>query len=134
MRIVADLDRVDVLSALAETLEAPRSRSLLQAGATVLGRVLRDPVVLTKALGRCAPHEQYARRALMVALGLVGAQPSIEGPPSDEADVRALLTGIAVSGAADAVDLIEGLSREGVGLSTIAARRLRTGFPLTSAE
>lgn len=134
VRIVADLDRVDVLSALAETLEAPRSRSLLQAGATVLGRVLRDPVVLTKALGRCAPHEQYARRALMVALGLVGAQPSIEGPPSDEADVRALLTGIAVSGAADAVDLIEGLSREGVGLSTIAARRLRTGFPLTSAE
>lgn len=133
-RIVADVDRVDVLSALAETLEAHRSRSLLQAGATVLGRVLRDPVVLIQALGRCAANEQYARRALVVALGLVGARPPIESSAGDEADVRAMLTAIAVSGAPDAVDLIEWLARAGVGLAATAGRRLRAGFPLTPAE
>jgi hypothetical protein len=133
-RVVADVDRVDVLTALAETLEAPRSRSLLQAGALVLGRVLRDPVVLAQAFQRCAPHELYARRALLVALGLVGVVPPHAGLLGDEADGRALVTALAVSGDPASSDLLDGIARDRMPLAVMAARRLRTGFPLTAGE
>lgn len=58
---------VDVMTAMEKKLEAPRSTNLMLVSAAVLGRVLRDPVVLEEARRQYGANDHYARRAILVA-------------------------------------------------------------------
>lgn len=67
----------------------------------ILGYVLRDASVLRATLEALTPGDFIFRRALVVALGLLGAVVPVEmalGDPRDEMDVEAFVLGASLAG------------------------------------
>ncbi|GLC28287.1 hypothetical protein [Roseisolibacter agri] len=73
---VGVLDRADALLGLFAALPLPRAAALLDHGHAALGHVLRDRAVLEDLLARTPPAAAASRRALVVALGMIGAAPA----------------------------------------------------------
>jgi hypothetical protein len=69
---LSHLDRADALLLLFMRFRASRTRVLLRSAGLVLGEVIRDAELLRDWLRRTSPSDGWARRALLVALGLVG--------------------------------------------------------------
>jgi hypothetical protein len=83
---LAVLDRVEALLAVWELFRVPRATALLSAGAQALGEVFRDSSWVRHLLETTREGEAYTRRALVVALGLLGSPPVFESAVPDRSD------------------------------------------------
>lgn len=79
---LAVVDRVDAISDLVHHLVAARAASLVNAAAGLLGHVMRDAATVTELLDgldrESTPRNGAARRAVVVALGMLGAEVEAE--------------------------------------------------------
>lgn len=92
---LALLDRVDGWLGLYGAPRLTTTPALLEAGAQVLGQVLRDAGRLADRLDALPAHEDFSCRALAVALGLLGMPESFDvacpdGENGDDAAAWAL--------------------------------------------
>jgi hypothetical protein len=100
---MAFLDAPDALLELAQQAHLPRLQALMLDARKVLGLVLRDPSPLRAALLALDSREGVARRAVVVALGLIGAPPELElaVPRADGADDTAAYLAALILGERD---------------------------------
>jgi hypothetical protein len=80
------IDRVDALLLIFRALSLPRTATLLAAAQGVLGGVVRDAAVLAGLLAGVPTRAGEARRALVVALGLLGVVTDLEVAVPDPTD------------------------------------------------
>jgi DNA mismatch endonuclease (patch repair protein) len=66
--------------------DAHTTNALLAAGKAALGLVVRDAPLLGELLAGLSPRDAMARRALLVALGLLGVTPDLDLAKLDRAD------------------------------------------------
>lgn len=95
----ARIDRVDALLALFRALSLPRTTSLFSMADLILGAVVRDPWAIAHCLKTCA-RDALTRRALVVALGLLGSEPAFELAVPDSSnteDVRAYVLALVLT-------------------------------------
>lgn len=79
---LARLDRVDTLAELWQLFPVPRTRALLTSAQLLLGHVLRDGDLVASVLRLTPPPKAADRRAMTVALGMLGVVPE-RGDPLD---------------------------------------------------
>lgn len=72
------IDRVDLMIIAHQTVGLPTASALLRSGMATLGHVVRDATPFRAALEALPPGEAPARRALLVALALLGEAPPPE--------------------------------------------------------
>lgn len=66
------IDRVDGIAAIISCLPITRANALVSSATLLLGTVLRDPAPIRALLAALGPADHTARRAAIVALGLLG--------------------------------------------------------------
>lgn len=134
------LDRADALLAIFGRFRASRTRVLLRTARLLLGEVIRDVGLLREWLRGLTADEGVARRAIIVALGLLGeAVPVEEAVPdpadADDASAWVLATVLAEPDAAE-VALDEGsewVVDAAAHVLVTAQARVRIGYPFSAA-
>lgn len=115
------LDRPDALLLLARECHLPLLNALLASARLALGEVLRDAPMLTQLTTELAAHEHDARRALCMALALLGSVPEVETVWPEPSSAESAVLYVA------AVCLAVDEAQERIRLLTAADRRARGG-------
>lgn len=96
------LDRVEVLVCIHTCVGLPGALALIHSALALMGHVLRDAAVIRRVLDEIRLGEAPARRALVVALGLLGESVSFEtgvSDPNDPLDIEAYILASTLVGA-----------------------------------
>lgn len=105
------LDRVDALTGLFQLFPVPRANALLASAQMVLGGVLRDADVLTVVLGLLPRSARYVRRALVIALGLLGRRVEFKDFVGETWDAEDVAAWVLAAGLADPAEALSELHR-----------------------
>lgn len=135
------LDRPDVMATLFELFRLPRTTSLMRDAQMCLGHVLRDAGLLRELFRDVPPGDMAVRRALIVALGLLGepleldvAVPEPDDPETTEAWLLSVVLGRWLEAAADVRQADRRAKGEARRTTDKALARIESAFPWSVVE
>lgn len=135
------LDRPDVMATLYELFRLPRTSALMRDAHMCLGHVLRDDGLLRELFQDVAPGDMAVRRALIVALGLLGEPLALETAvpePDDPEPTEAWLLSVVLSRWLDAAADVRLADRRAEGearrTTDKALARIESAFPWSVIE
>ncbi len=112
------LDRVDAIGAIYQAASVPAAGALIEDAQQLLGRVIRDAELVERLLQHLPAHDHVVRRAVVVALGMLGRVPELEiavPDPSNPEDTAAYSLAAVLGAPGDAYSYVRTLDQRAEG-------------------